>query len=171
MLIDIHVLYRWLFTWCSVYLHVVLMSHSFNFLVASGVFTCFCALFLSFLVIAVMCVLILNSAQDQIVFPDEAIFEKVCFVLLWNLTVKFWFSSHILNMQVEQASGRVYILKFNTDDRKFFFWMQVSSTILNVDAWGRICNFIFFFFWYTTCFDWTFFRSQKHRMINSYVAQ
>ncbi|XP_057521212.1 26S proteasome regulatory subunit RPN13 [Amaranthus tricolor] len=39
--------------------------------------------------------------DDQIVFPDEAIFEKV-----------------------EQASGRVYILKFNTDDRKFFFWMQ-----------------------------------------------
>ncbi|KAF2290138.1 hypothetical protein GH714_003648 [Hevea brasiliensis] len=25
---------------------------------------------------------------------------------------------------VNQASGRVYILKFNTDDRKFFFWMQ-----------------------------------------------
>ncbi|KNA11319.1 hypothetical protein SOVF_136340 [Spinacia oleracea] len=39
--------------------------------------------------------------DDQIVFPEEAVFEKV-----------------------EQASGRVYILKFNTDDRKFFFWMQ-----------------------------------------------
>ncbi|WRX34835.1 Proteasomal ubiquitin receptor Rpn13/ADRM1 - like 1 [Theobroma cacao] len=39
--------------------------------------------------------------QDQIIFPDEAVFEKV-----------------------NQASGRVYILKFNTDDRKFFFWMQ-----------------------------------------------
>uniref|UniRef100_A0A803LZ28 Regulatory particle non-ATPase 13 n=1 Tax=Chenopodium quinoa TaxID=63459 RepID=A0A803LZ28_CHEQI len=26
--------------------------------------------------------------------------------------------------RVEQAAGRVYILKFNTDDRKFFFWMQ-----------------------------------------------
>ncbi|KMT17642.1 hypothetical protein BVRB_2g035910 [Beta vulgaris subsp. vulgaris] len=39
--------------------------------------------------------------DDQIVFPEEATFEKV-----------------------EQASGRVYILKFNTDDRKFFFWMQ-----------------------------------------------
>ncbi|PRQ36987.1 putative 26S proteasome complex ubiquitin receptor, subunit Rpn13, UCH-binding protein [Rosa chinensis] len=39
--------------------------------------------------------------DDQIVFPDEAVFEKV-----------------------NQASGRVYILKFNTDDRKFFFWMQ-----------------------------------------------
>ncbi|EXC12814.1 Proteasomal ubiquitin receptor ADRM1 [Morus notabilis] len=25
---------------------------------------------------------------------------------------------------VNQSSGRVYILKFNTDDRKFFFWMQ-----------------------------------------------
>ncbi|KAG8484973.1 hypothetical protein CXB51_021768 [Gossypium anomalum] len=39
--------------------------------------------------------------DDQIIFPDEAVFEKV-----------------------NQASGRVYILKFNTDDRKFFFWMQ-----------------------------------------------
>ncbi|GKU98489.1 hypothetical protein SLEP1_g11493 [Rubroshorea leprosula] len=39
--------------------------------------------------------------DDQIIFPDEAVFEKV-----------------------DQASGRVYILKFNTDDRKSFFWMQ-----------------------------------------------
>ncbi|GAB2222911.1 hypothetical protein Drorol1_Dr00017042 [Drosera rotundifolia] len=39
--------------------------------------------------------------DDQIVFPDEAIFEKVA-----------------------QTSERVYILKFNTDDRIFFFWMQ-----------------------------------------------
>ncbi|GER48004.1 proteasomal ubiquitin receptor ADRM1 [Striga asiatica] len=39
--------------------------------------------------------------DDQIVFPDEAVFEKVC-----------------------QSSGRVYILKFRTDNRKFFFWMQ-----------------------------------------------
>lgn len=39
--------------------------------------------------------------DDQIIFPDEAIFEKV-----------------------EQSSDRVYILKFRTDNRKFFFWMQ-----------------------------------------------
>ncbi|GMH13391.1 hypothetical protein Nepgr_015232 [Nepenthes gracilis] len=39
--------------------------------------------------------------DDQIIFPDEAVFEKV-----------------------DQTSGRVYILKFSTDDRKFFFWMQ-----------------------------------------------
>lgn len=39
--------------------------------------------------------------DDQIVFPDEAAFEKV-----------------------NQSPGRVYILKFNSDDRKFFFWMQ-----------------------------------------------
>ena len=31
-----------------------------------------------------------------------------------------------LLIQVNQVSGRVYILKFNTDDRKFFFWMQVK---------------------------------------------
>ncbi|KAL6519261.1 regulatory particle non-ATPase [Orobanche gracilis] len=46
---------------------------------------------------------LLSSARtsDQIVFPDEAVFEKV-----------------------NQSSGRVYILKFLMDDRKFFFWMQ-----------------------------------------------
>ncbi|GAA0146754.1 hypothetical protein LIER_06632 [Lithospermum erythrorhizon] len=42
--------------------------------------------------------------DDQIVFPEEAVFEKV-----------------------NQAAGRVYILKFHTDDRKFFFWMQESD--------------------------------------------
>ncbi|XP_020527011.1 26S proteasome regulatory subunit RPN13 isoform X2 [Amborella trichopoda] len=55
-----------------------------------------------------------NSLEDdQIVFPDEAIFEKV-----------------------PQASGRVYILKFNTDNRKFFFWMQEPSS----DADAGLCN-------------------------------
>ncbi|XP_010510741.1 PREDICTED: 26S proteasome regulatory subunit RPN13 isoform X2 [Camelina sativa] len=44
----------------------------------------------------------LNTVEDdQIVFPDEALFEKV-----------------------NQSSDRVYILKFNSDDRKLFFWMQ-----------------------------------------------
>ncbi|KAA8522669.1 hypothetical protein F0562_009169 [Nyssa sinensis] len=51
--------------------------------------------------------------DDQIVFPDEAIFEKV-----------------------NQASGRVYILKFNTDDRKFFFWMQEPS----IESDSQICS-------------------------------
>ncbi|KAM6570639.1 hypothetical protein CsatB_018624 [Cannabis sativa] len=47
----------------------------------------------------------LNAVEDdQIIFPDEAVFEKV-----------------------NQSSGRVYILKFNTDDRKFIFWMQEPS--------------------------------------------
>ncbi|KAF4346727.1 hypothetical protein G4B88_012601 [Cannabis sativa] len=45
-----------------------------------------------------------SVSQDQIIFPDEAVFEKV-----------------------NQSSGRVYILKFNTDDRKFIFWMQEPS--------------------------------------------
>ncbi|KAL4590131.1 hypothetical protein LXL04_003051 [Taraxacum kok-saghyz] len=39
--------------------------------------------------------------DDQIVFPEEAVFERV-----------------------GQASGRVYLLKFETDGRKCFFWMQ-----------------------------------------------
>uniref|UniRef100_A0A5B6YG63 Putative 26S proteasome regulatory subunit RPN13-like isoform X1 n=1 Tax=Davidia involucrata TaxID=16924 RepID=A0A5B6YG63_DAVIN len=51
--------------------------------------------------------------DDQIVFPDEAVFEKV-----------------------NQASGRVYILKFNTDDRKFFFWMQE----LRAESDPQICS-------------------------------
>lgn len=51
--------------------------------------------------------------DDQIVFPDEAIFEKI-----------------------NQSSGRVYILKFSTDNRKFFFWMQEP----NADGDLQICN-------------------------------
>ncbi|CAI0553265.1 unnamed protein product [Linum tenue] len=55
----------------------------------------------------------LNAVEDdQIIFPEEAVFEKV-----------------------GQASGRVYILKFNTDDRKFFFWMQES----NADGDEELC--------------------------------
>ncbi|KAG5014603.1 hypothetical protein JHK82_020284 [Glycine max] len=51
--------------------------------------------------------------DDQIIFPNEAIFEKV-----------------------NQTSGRVYILKFNSDDRKFFFWMQES----NADDDSQLCS-------------------------------
>ncbi|KAG9457309.1 hypothetical protein H6P81_001817 [Aristolochia fimbriata] len=50
--------------------------------------------------------------DDQIVFPDEAVFEKV-----------------------SQSSDRVYILKFNTDSRKCFFWMQESK-----DTDSQICS-------------------------------
>ncbi|XP_061347593.1 26S proteasome regulatory subunit RPN13 [Gastrolobium bilobum] len=51
--------------------------------------------------------------DDQIIFPNEAVFEKV-----------------------NQTSGRVYILKFNSDDRKFFFWMQES----NADSDSQLCS-------------------------------
>ncbi|KAK7369830.1 hypothetical protein VNO80_11875 [Phaseolus coccineus] len=51
--------------------------------------------------------------DDQIIFPNEAVFEKV-----------------------NQTSGRVYILKFNSDDRKFFFWMQES----NADGDLQLCS-------------------------------
>ncbi|KAJ1264401.1 hypothetical protein BS78_09G260500 [Paspalum vaginatum] len=50
--------------------------------------------------------------DDQIVFPDEAVFEKVT-----------------------ESSGRVYILKFKHDSRKFFFWMQEP----NADRDTQIC--------------------------------
>ncbi|OVA19299.1 26S proteasome complex ubiquitin receptor [Macleaya cordata] len=51
--------------------------------------------------------------DDQIVFPDEAVFEKV-----------------------NQSSGRVYILKFSTDNRRFFFWMQEPKS----DEDSQICS-------------------------------
>ncbi|XP_020148589.1 26S proteasome regulatory subunit RPN13 [Aegilops tauschii subsp. strangulata] len=51
--------------------------------------------------------------DDQIVFPDEAVFEKVT-----------------------ESSGRVYILKFRHDSRKFFLWMQET----NADGDSQICR-------------------------------
>ncbi|KAK8506357.1 hypothetical protein V6N12_034093 [Hibiscus sabdariffa] len=57
--------------------------------------------------------------DDQIVFPDEAVFEKV-----------------------NQASSRVYILKFNTDDRKFFFWMQEPKAEDDSQLCIAVNNFI-----------------------------
>ncbi|XP_044975032.1 26S proteasome regulatory subunit RPN13 [Hordeum vulgare subsp. vulgare] len=51
--------------------------------------------------------------DDQIVFPDEAVFEKVA-----------------------ESSGRVYILKFRHDSRKFFLWMQET----NADGDSQICR-------------------------------
>ncbi|XP_042038070.1 26S proteasome regulatory subunit RPN13-like [Salvia splendens] len=56
--------------------------------------------------------------DDQIVFPDEAGFEKV-----------------------NQSSGRVYILKFLTDDRKFFFWMQEPKPENDT----QLCNSVNFY--------------------------
>ncbi|KAK1550183.1 hypothetical protein Q3G72_014954 [Acer saccharum] len=56
--------------------------------------------------------------DDQIIFPDEAVFEKV-----------------------NQASGRVYILKFNTDDRKFFIWMQEPQA----EGDSQLCSSINFY--------------------------
>lgn len=51
--------------------------------------------------------------DDQIIFPEEAVFEKVA-----------------------QSSERVFILKFSSDDRKFFFWMQEPKS----DGDIQICN-------------------------------
>ncbi|KAL3625223.1 hypothetical protein CASFOL_030677 [Castilleja foliolosa] len=56
--------------------------------------------------------------RDQIIFPGEAVFEKV-----------------------NQSSERVYILKFLTDDRKFFFWMQEPKA----DNDAELCNMVNFF--------------------------
>lgn len=51
--------------------------------------------------------------DDQIIFPDEAVFEKVT-----------------------SSNGRVYILKFMHDSRKFFLWMQEA----NADGDSQICR-------------------------------
>ncbi|KAM7269239.1 hypothetical protein ACFE04_024736 [Oxalis oulophora] len=51
--------------------------------------------------------------DDQIIFPEETVFEKV-----------------------NETSGRVYILKFNSDDRKFFFWMQEPKA----DGDSQLCT-------------------------------
>ncbi|KAE9455934.1 hypothetical protein C3L33_12146, partial [Rhododendron williamsianum] len=61
---------------------------------------------------------LVRMGRDQIVFPEEAVFEKVT-----------------------QASGRVYILKFNTDDRKFFFWMQEP----NPEGDSQLCDLVNFY--------------------------
>ncbi|XP_021891413.1 26S proteasome regulatory subunit RPN13 isoform X1 [Carica papaya] len=57
--------------------------------------------------------------DDQIIFPNEAVFEKV-----------------------NQASGRVYILKFNTDDRKFFFWLQEPKADDDAQLCTSVNNYI-----------------------------
>ncbi|KAL5174423.1 26S proteasome regulatory subunit RPN13 [Glycine soja] len=44
--------------------------------------------------------------------------------------------SFVFSGLVNQTSGRVYILKFNSDDRKFFFWMQES----NADDDSQLCS-------------------------------
>uniref|UniRef100_M8C9I1 Proteasomal ubiquitin receptor ADRM1 n=1 Tax=Aegilops tauschii TaxID=37682 RepID=M8C9I1_AEGTA len=56
---------------------------------------------------------LVRIGKDQIVFPDEAVFEKVT-----------------------ESSGRVYILKFRHDSRKFFLWMQET----NADGDSQICR-------------------------------
>lgn len=56
--------------------------------------------------------------DDQIIFPEEATFEKVT-----------------------QAPGRIYILKFNTDDRRFFFWMQEPKS----DNDPQLCDSVNFY--------------------------
>jgi hypothetical protein len=56
--------------------------------------------------------------DDQIIFPEEGVFEKV-----------------------NETSGRVYILKFNSDDRKFFFWMQEPKA----DGDSQLCSSVNYF--------------------------
>nr|VDC80681.1 unnamed protein product [Brassica rapa] len=62
----------------------------------------------------------LNAVEDdQIVFPDEAIFEKV-----------------------NQSSDRVYILKFNSDDRKLFLWLQEPRAEGDADICSAVNQYL-----------------------------
>lgn len=68
--------------------------------------------------------------EDQIVFPDEAVFEKVglCFPSCHGFCGISWGSLAYFNLsQVEKSKGRVYLLRFKHDDRRFFYWMQVRD--------------------------------------------
>lgn len=58
------------------------------------------------------------TEDDFLVFPEEAVFEKV-----------------------QQSSGRVYILKFKQDDRKYFFWMQEP----NSEGDAPLCSLVNFY--------------------------
>jgi hypothetical protein len=68
----------------------------------------------------------LEFGQDILIFPHEASFEKVrgmrmsYFFFLFRAVICF------MMVQVQQSSGRVYLLSFKHDDRKHFFWMQVN---------------------------------------------
>lgn len=57
--------------------------------------------------------------DDQIIFPDEAVFEKVT-----------------------ESSGRVYILKFKHDSRKFFFWMQEPNAVEDAQTCMQVNAYI-----------------------------
>ncbi|KAF2579995.1 hypothetical protein F2Q68_00002062 [Brassica cretica] len=62
---------------------------------------------------------LVRIARDQIVFPDEAIFEKV-----------------------NQSSDRVYILKFNSDDRKLFLWLQEPRAEGDADICSAVNQYL-----------------------------
>ena len=51
------------------------------------------------------CLLMYDFLQDLIIFPDDVEYKRV----------------------PQCTTGRVYILKFKSSSRKFFFWMQVLS--------------------------------------------
>lgn len=62
-----------------------------------------------------------NSAEvDLVIFPDEIEFKKVT----QNTTGERMNILEIMNHQCIEILGRVYILKWKGNARKFFFWMQ-----------------------------------------------
>ena len=69
----------------------------------------------------------LDLNQDILVFPHEASFEKVRRMIAHLFIYFSHCNLRILVIQVQQSSGRVYLLNFKQDDRKYFFWMQVNQ--------------------------------------------
>jgi len=65
----------------------------------SVVYIC-CRCFLKFLLIVFR---VIYNVQDLIIFPDDVEYKHV----------------------TQCTTGRVYLLKFKSNNRKMFFWMQV----------------------------------------------
>lgn len=89
----------------------------------------------------------------------------ICFSILDDFVTNLSFLIS-WTIKVNQASGRVYILKFHTDDRKLFFWMQVWTT--NNVFLCTLDNSICFRFW--PFLAWVGSRSPKVTMIHNFVT-
>lgn len=57
-----------------------------------------------------------TTEEDLLIFPDDCVFKRV----------------------PQCTTGRVYLLKFKTHNRKFFFWMQEPSAAKDEELCGRV---------------------------------
>jgi hypothetical protein len=77
-----------------------------------------------------------NSPEDDLViFPDEIEFKKVT----QNTTGKFLKKFQVSRMYIV---GRVYVLKWRTNARKYFFWMQEPKDDKDEEFCKKINNLV-----------------------------